>query len=249
MGSASVQAGHPNACSYAACNSGMTTAMNSQECIQAVGRVSISIEAKACFTFVLEDFLQLPAAAAAGTNSIVSPRLTDRKGRKWWVEVYPDGNTSEDAGWVSLFVTCDQSVTTACTVTLMHRDGHPRQSLTATFTVMRLIAYNSLGTSRLISRDELLEHYCSSAGTVTLRLDLAPVRQLERTAQQAVYHPPIPSHVSAMVRSLCMNPQHADVTLVVDGERLPAHKCILCSRSDVFHAMFQHPMQSGSSYQ
>ncbi|KAL9695371.1 hypothetical protein quinque_014656 [Culex quinquefasciatus] len=34
-----------------------------------------------------------------------------------------------------------------------------------------------------------------------------------------------------------------DVTILVAGQRFPAHKCILSARSSVFSAMFEHPMQ------
>lgn len=38
----------------------------------------------------------------------------------------------------------------------------------------------------------------------------------------------------------------ADVTLVVRGERVPAHKEVLCSCSSVFRAMFQNPMKEAA---
>ena len=34
--------------------------------------------------------------------------------------------------------------------------------------------------------------------------------------------------------------ESADVTLMCEGERFPAHKVILAARSDVFSAMFQY---------
>lgn len=46
---------------------------------------------------------------------------------------------------------------------------------------------------------------------------------------------------------MLLDPTYSDMTLIVEGERLPAHKCIVCPRSEFFKAIFQHGMKEAAS--
>lgn len=47
------------------------------------------------------------------------------------------------------------------------------------------------------------------------------------------------SSTNAVLEALLFNPAYADVMLIVQGQSIPAHRCLLSSRSKIFHAMFQ----------
>ncbi|KAL9695382.1 hypothetical protein quinque_014667 [Culex quinquefasciatus] len=54
---------------------------------------------------------------------------------------------------------------------------------------------------------------------------------------------PLPSSLAKDLKTLVGGDKFSDVTILVAGQRFPAHKCILSARSSVFSAMFEHPMQ------
>lgn len=55
-----------------------------------------------------------------------------------------------------------------------------------------------------------------------------------------------PQSTNTILESMLFDPTHADLMLIVQGERLPAHRCLLSSRSSVFQSMF-HPSPSPST--
>lgn len=52
---------------------------------------------------------------------------------------------------------------------------------------------------------------------------------------------------SPSLGALLLDPTYADMTLIVEDQRLPAHKCLLCPSSDVFRTMFDVPMKEAAS--
>lgn len=210
---------------------------------QSIGKVFLTKEPTTSFTLIFEDFFQL--TAATGKKSISSPKLPDSAGRKWGLNVYPDGAGELGVGWVSVFVVCDHGVTVAsCTVSALNAAEPIRKS-----DAMVKVDSNGFGWQQFMSRESCLAEHCTINGTVAFQLDITALGHLEtntfgeRAARIALPPPRVAEHVG----TLCVNPVYADVVLVVQGERLPAHKCIICPRSPVFKAMFQHPMQEAST--
>ncbi|GBP56852.1 hypothetical protein EVAR_41488_1 [Eumeta japonica] len=54
------------------------------------------------------------------------------------------------------------------------------------------------------------------------------------------------SHLSEHIGSLCLSSEYSDVTLVVEGQRIPAHKVILAASSDYFRALLFGGMKEAS---
>ncbi|KAG7307025.1 hypothetical protein JYU34_007156 [Plutella xylostella] len=54
------------------------------------------------------------------------------------------------------------------------------------------------------------------------------------------------SHLSENIGSLCLSAEYSDVTLVVEGVRIPAHKVILAASSDYFRALLYGGMREAS---
>lgn len=55
-----------------------------------------------------------------------------------------------------------------------------------------------------------------------------------------------PGHLSENIGSLCLSAEYSDVTLVVEGVRIPAHKVILAASSDYFRALLYGGMREAS---
>lgn len=51
------------------------------------------------------------------------------------------------------------------------------------------------------------------------------------------------SHLSEHIGSLCLSSEYSDVTLIVEGQRIPAHKVILAASSDYFRALLYGGMR------
>ncbi|XP_049867338.1 BTB/POZ domain-containing protein 9 isoform X2 [Pectinophora gossypiella] len=54
------------------------------------------------------------------------------------------------------------------------------------------------------------------------------------------------SHLSEHIGSLCLSSEYSDVTLVVEGQRIPAHKVILAASSDYFRALLYGGMREAN---
>ncbi|XP_072390147.1 BTB/POZ domain-containing protein 9 isoform X1 [Diabrotica undecimpunctata] len=54
------------------------------------------------------------------------------------------------------------------------------------------------------------------------------------------------SQLSENLAALCLNQEHSDVTLVVEGQKLNAHKVILAARSDYFRALLYGGMKEST---
>ena len=73
--------------------------------------------------------------------------------------------------------------------------------------------------------------------TVTFEIKLTIEQPSDATAAQRAL-----SSFAAANQKLLKSGMHSDVTLICEGEEIPAHKNILAARSSVFDAMFAHKM-------
>lgn len=53
-------------------------------------------------------------------------------------------------------------------------------------------------------------------------------------------------HLSEHIGSLCLSSEYSDVTLIVEEQRIPAHKVILAASSDYFRALLYGGMRESS---
>ncbi|XP_052749475.1 BTB/POZ domain-containing protein 9 isoform X2 [Galleria mellonella] len=54
------------------------------------------------------------------------------------------------------------------------------------------------------------------------------------------------NHLSENIGSLCLSSEYSDVTLIVEGQRIPAHKVILAASSDYFRALLYGGMREAN---
>jgi hypothetical protein len=59
-------------------------------------------------------------------------------------------------------------------------------------------------------------------------------------------HKPKTGGLSGNLKKLLKNPIYNDLTFEVDGKEVPAHKAIVCSRSEVFETMFSIGMKEST---
>lgn len=211
--------------------------------IKSVATLSVSEETTLSFTFTFPIFFALPAVV--GQKRLTSPPIADHKGRKWWLEVCPDGSSVATATSVSAVVGFSHTMTgVSYEVMLMHRSKNPTQCYTRSWLCEHVAAGSLHGMDSLISRESLLDNFVMDNGTVVFHVAIKFQDKADRK-QPAVIHP-VQGQSDLMdspIRSLYMNQEYADMTLIVGEKRLRAHKFVLCPRSAVFHAMFVHPMQ------
>lgn len=100
----------------------------------------------------------------------------------------------------------------------------------------------NLVSKKVISRKRLVALAAANGDVVSL-CNL-------RVALDEVYistGPPAQRPVVMTNRMHFLKKEYSDMTLVVQGESIPAHKIIVCSRSPVFKAMFNIPMQEATT--
>lgn len=60
------------------------------------------------------------------------------------------------------------------------------------------------------------------------------------------HFPQFTGHLSEHIGSLCLSSEYSDVTLIVEGQRIPAHKVILAASSDYFRALLYGGMREAN---
>lgn len=213
--------------------------------LQSIATISEEPRSKLSFTFTFPIFFSLPKVT--GKACISSPSIADSKGRLWWMDVYPDGDGIVNASWVSCYVGCDHDVAdVTCLVTFAHnkdakKPPHKVEWITDAF------ANVSDGLPQFISRDSLQSNHCLSDGSVVFLVEIT-IKHQKECAVRSVKRPICEiaaEHSRIFVH--CLRLEYSDMTLIVGEERLPAHKNIVCPRSAVFRAMFQHAMQEATT--
>lgn len=170
-------------------------------------------------------------------------------GHRWCMLYYPDGNQTEDADCISIFL-CHTDRTDASEVkaefkiSLLDKDRQPvalysrRSSQIQTFSSKE----SSWGFGQFIKRKDLEESPYLKDDIFSIRFDV--------TVSKEIFTEPIPPHVvvppSNMhhhLGQLLLAGEAADVTFKVGEETFAAHRCILAARSSVFKAELLGPMK------
>ncbi|XP_038121959.1 speckle-type POZ protein B-like [Culex quinquefasciatus] len=98
------------------------------------------------------------------------------------------------------------------------------------------------GWDRLLKKDNLLKNAKPTDELIIKCKITANERLVNETLNNQF--DPLPSSLAKDLKTLVGGDnKFGDVTILVAGQRFPAHKCILSARSSVFSAMFEHQMQ------
>jgi speckle-type POZ protein len=176
-----------------------------------------------------------------GTGKFVSSATFTVAGRDWNIRLYPDGSSTEQKGYVSVFLYFlkgEIGVRVKFTISLCLVDKGDQVSETKT-------QYNTFdscvgwGWFKFINKSELqelLQPYKDDSFTIKCVLTVMDKPQTEDVSTGTVIVPE--SNLHQDLSRMLKNGEGADVTFSVCGQLFPAHKWMLAARSMVFKAEF-----------
>ncbi|CAN6288199.1 unnamed protein product [Urochloa humidicola] len=191
-------------------------------------------------------------------------------GHRWRIQTYPNGNTPEAAGYVSLFLLLDDDRDAAATkpvaVQMQFSVMVERRSLfflkwkkhvasTKHKDVISFASKASIGYSRFAKRETLLNKQQRKGDPFAIRCSIV-VHNASRAMGAAQKSPkyddassapgvPPASGLSAQLGDLLSTERGADVVFEVGGETFAAHRAVLAARSPVFAAELFSAMREG----
>ncbi|CAL4941941.1 unnamed protein product [Urochloa decumbens] len=171
-------------------------------------------------------------------------------GYSWYLCYFPNGESSENADYISVFLCLEQSATgrveALARLSLLDRAGKPVPSHTREAEVFEYAADESYGFFDFIKRDflEASEHLKDDC--FRIRCDIFIPEGL-LTEDRAAFVDVPPSDMHQHFRDLLKSKDGADVTFRVGGEIFRAHRYILGARSPVFKAELLGTMRESTA--
>jgi speckle-type POZ protein len=188
--------------------------------------------------------------AAAVGNKLVSPRFSAH-GLEWALQLYPNGDEAAEQGHVSLFLRLRTQNTTATPSVTLRAGVEPVDQLDSddVFDTRKSPPEGSSsiwGLAKYLSHAALLKnfdaHVPGGVFTVTAVLQWPGVEACANPRD------PRAAGLAAAWGALLARGKYADVMLQCGGERIAAHRLVLCARSSVFAAQLEEgPMQADAS--
>uniref|UniRef100_J3LY04 BTB domain-containing protein n=1 Tax=Oryza brachyantha TaxID=4533 RepID=J3LY04_ORYBR len=187
------------------------------------------------------------------TGSDVKSRPFRVGGHSWYIRYYPNSDTSENAGSISVYLALDHNVTKGVRArykfSLLDRARRPSYSKSSGPDVFLSSGW---GWRAFISRDELekseyLRDDCFTIMRWRPRTSTSPPQHHAPPAPPppAVVVPP--SDLRQHLGGLLATGEGADVTFEVDGETFAAHRWVLAARSPVFRAELLGPEKNAGA--
>lgn len=176
-----------------------------------------------------------------------SDGLCEQQNLSFQLEVFPNGEGEDNSDYVAVFLTSRRqedlevkyafSVEKTDEMSCWGRIGNSFKKFSP--------EQNSWGYGKAFSKSKLAEkaNELLPDGKLTIVCDLEICysdRQTKGCKPRVVYHREETNSLGDCMLQAYIAPEFADVHLVCDDRRLPAHKFILSARSDVFAAMFSH---------
>nr|CAB3480613.1 unnamed protein product [Digitaria exilis] len=167
-------------------------------------------------------------------------------GHRWFIQYYPNGNTSESADYVSLFVYLDEVVNKPlnaqhqfCLIDDLVEETPLLSSVSCSFE-----SYRGWVSAKFILREDLEK-------SKYLKNDSFMVRwSSPRSYAQRKWPRSLPSPSSLYPHQTCINilsEKGTDVVFEVGCETFKAHRCVLAARSPVFSAELFGQMQESDA--
>ncbi|CAL4924953.1 unnamed protein product [Urochloa decumbens] len=186
-------------------------------------------------------------------------------GHRWRIQTYPNGNTPEAAGYVSLFLLLNEDVAKPVTAQMQFSVMVERSALfflkwkkkvvSTKKEVISLASQVSMGYSKFDKRETLLNELQRKGDPFTIRCAIV-VHNESRAVEAAEKSPkfdasvscvPPASDLSAQLGDLLSTERGADVVFQVGGETFAAHRAVLAARSPVFAAELFSVMKEGDA--
>ncbi|KAF8779223.1 hypothetical protein HU200_002900 [Digitaria exilis] len=176
----------------------------------------------------------------------------DVGGHSWILHYYPNGKTSADTGFISLFLFRDGELCTSNGMpakykfTVLGLDGKPVPSFSSNSTSFKTEGFNvhSYGYPKFMKLAELEKSECLKDDSFAVQCDVI-VAAVEDTSEGLAAAPP-PAAITAPPKSdlqkdlaeLLWKKDGTDVTIDVGKETFSAHKWLMAARSPVFKEKF-----------
>jgi speckle-type POZ protein len=195
------------------------------------------------FRWEVKNFSLLPNAVGEQYRTLSPPFKAGP--HEWCLWLFPGGEKEAVKDSVSVFVAL-KSTGKACAkhqLSIVSRCGNTTHVRTdaKTFEYERGTDKEAWGFADFIERktlqDEKNGHKVNDTVFIECRLSVLSHSPPPRKSQ------PVASKLQESLDNLLESGLHSDVTLVVEGTEMPAHKNILAARSPVFKAMFSHKMK------
>jgi speckle-type POZ protein len=182
-------------------------------------------------------------------------------GVDWVLYFYPDGlGPRSDSAFINLELASKNAEVRARYEVCLLKGPSGRVQLpppTPDSTMVFISRQGEAGRSSIsfkINKDDLESSGYIHDNCLKIRCVITVIKETElsettRCKAAAIVVPPpdIAAHFSELLKSLSEEDSGADVTFSVDGESIPAHKCILAARSRVFKAELYGPMKTRGS--
>ncbi|TVU30639.1 hypothetical protein EJB05_22270, partial [Eragrostis curvula] len=170
-------------------------------------------------------------------------------GHRWCIRYYPNGDTSEAADYVSLFLMLDDHrvAEDKKAVKAQYRFSFVDEVAEQVFTSEEVCSFPSMvgfgwGYSQFIKREKLEKSRHLKDDSFSIRCDILVIKDFHGVEVEKAEVPTLasvtvpPSNLRLHFRDLLKTGKGADVVFEVGGEKFSAHRCVLAARSPVFSA-------------
>ncbi|TVU30636.1 hypothetical protein EJB05_22267, partial [Eragrostis curvula] len=179
------------------------------------------------------------------TGEYLKSRPFNVGSHRWCIRYYPNGNSPESAGYISLLLHLDESATNAVKAQWQFRFVRDvSQRPLKLQGVARFGSNDGWGCTKFIKRRNLEKSGHLKDDSFSVRCDIVVVNafRAEDTADadadaavpSFVFVPP--SNLHQHLGDLLQSEKGADVVFDVGGQTFAAHRCVLAARSPVFSA-------------
>ncbi|XP_024871354.1 protein roadkill-like isoform X2 [Temnothorax curvispinosus] len=166
---------------------------------------------------------------------------------KWFLRMYPKGSAkAESKNYLGLFlmlVSCreSQAVKAKCKLSILN--AKREEIIKMKLNMHQFICGQDWGYEQFIRRDSLLDNGLLSDDKLTIFCEISVMDNVTSSNDPVT----IPFEISKCELDnvgllLFENSEFSDITVLVDGREIKAHKAILAAQSRVFSAMFKSEM-------
>lgn len=205
---------------------------------------------KASFTSTFVGFSGFPQDVGVYTPS----PIVELDGKFWCVRIYPGGYDEESRNYLSCFLchSGEDLVRASYKISVVNQKGwknHEFISPVKAFTRDKPF----WGESRFLLKNDLTSSkngFCvEDKLVIKVEMDIFGniEHRVKSTSSYAISSPKKVSSLTQELSSILFTDSLTDVTLVVEDVRIPAHKFMLCLRSEVFRAMLTARMSESCS--
>ncbi|CAL4983186.1 unnamed protein product [Urochloa decumbens] len=184
-----------------------------------------------------------------GNGEFVRSSTFGACGHHWYIRYYPDGDRSDTADWISLFLQHDPTVAVDVNArfkfNVLDLIGEPvslfirHEGSSKTFCGKN----RCWGYDKFVQRKDLEESAYLKDDILRIRCDITVIKDIRMTEAHEQFVVVPPSNMIQQFGRLLQDGKGVDVTFQVAGEKFAAHRCVLAARSPVFMAELFGPMK------